>query len=295
MFGRRDDQPSPSPSPSPSPLPSRWREAPRKTLVDDIGGGIVVTTTFSTGHHGFVAVVGESHYQDALRALVGRLGSEGIFTARLVLEPTNVHDANAVAVCVNDGRAKIGYLARGVAKSYHASLAQFGKAVVCPARLTGGDGGAIGVVLDFEPVRKALGLPSVSVDQSDMDYEATAEYHRLNNANRVFVKETRPMEESDPLEAVARYRRALVTLAECRELAQAKGLEVYGFRLNQTDATPIDRLTRCLVTMGQIEEAAKELDKFAEEFPHARDMTLLKAARERITRAARRSPSAGKL
>lgn len=65
-------------------------------------------------------------------------------------------------------------------------------------------------------------------------------------------------------------------------MARAKGLEVYGFALNQTDAIPIDRLTRCLVNAGRLEEAAKELDKFIEEFPQARDMTLLKVARERV-------------
>jgi tetratricopeptide (TPR) repeat protein len=254
-------------------------------LTDDLGNGIAATVTYSTGHHGLVQVVGESHYQDVLRALASRIGSGGVFTARLVPEPLNPHDANAVAVCVEGDLGTVGYLARGVAKSYHAPLARRSEPVTCPARLTGVDNVTIGVVLDFEEVREALGLPRVSVDQGDIDYDASDEYHRLNRANRSFVNETRPMERSDPAEAVARYQRALATLLECRELARAKRLEVYGFALNQTDAIPIDRLTRCLVNAGRLDEAAKELDKFIEEFPHARDMTLLKAARKRVDTA----------
>src|SRR5687768_7993260 len=99
LFGQRDGQSKASPSPTSQP--SRWREPPSRTLTDDIGHGVVLKTTFSTGHHGFVSVVVESHYQDALRALAGRLGSDGIFTARLLPEPLNPHD-NVVAVCVND-------------------------------------------------------------------------------------------------------------------------------------------------------------------------------------------------
>lgn len=118
-----------------------------------------------------------------------------------------------------------------------------------------------------------------------MDYDAVAEYHRLNNANRSFVKETRPLERSDMAEAVARYRHALSALTECRELARSKGLTAFGFALNQTDATPMDRLATCLVKMGKPDEAAAASDAFFDEFPHAREMTLLKATRERIDRA----------
>ena len=283
LFGLQDDQPKASPSPTSQP--PRWREAPSRTLTEDIGHRVVLTTTFPTGPHGFVSVVGESFHQDVLRTLAVRLGSDAIFSARLVPEPLNPHDANAVAVCVNDDLAKIGYLARDVAEAYHAPLAQLGRPVTCPARLSGVDGVPIGVVLDFEAVRQALGLSLASVDHGDIDYDASAEYHRLYRATRLLVNETRPLEASDPPEAVARYRRALTTLSECRELARVKGLDAHGYALNQTDAIPIDRLTRCLVAIGNVEEASKELDTFVEVFPHAADMTLVKSARERIHRA----------
>src|SRR3954453_2190671 len=122
LFGLRDDKAKPSSQPPMAARPS-WREAPTRTDTNDLGHGIVATLTYQTGHHGFVQVVGESHYQDALRTLAGRIGSDGVFTARLVPEPDNPHDPRAVAVCVDGDLAKIGHLARDVAKVYHSLVA----------------------------------------------------------------------------------------------------------------------------------------------------------------------------
>jgi hypothetical protein len=72
------------------------------------------------------------------------------------------------------------------------------------------------------------------------------------------------METSNLSEAVARYRQAINTLRECRDLGRAKGLDAYGFSLNQTDALPIERLAMCLVKMRRVDEAAAELDRFVE-------------------------------
>jgi hypothetical protein len=84
-------------------MSSETREvSPEGSGQSGVRPGIVVTTTFATGHHGFVAVVGEGNYQSALRALASRLGPEGVFTARLVPEPHNSHDVNAVSVCVDE-------------------------------------------------------------------------------------------------------------------------------------------------------------------------------------------------
>jgi HIRAN domain len=133
VFGRREE---PDSSPQPQRQESQtWREAPTKTWVDDIGGDLVATVSITTGHHGFVQVVGESHYQDTLRTLAGKLGSEGVFTARLVPEPDNPHDSNAVAVFIEDhSGAKIGYLARQIARSYQPRLLNHRTTVTCPAR-----------------------------------------------------------------------------------------------------------------------------------------------------------------
>jgi len=284
VFGRHDQPTSPA-KPGRQEQPA-WREAPTKTWVDEIGGGIVATVTVTTGHHGFVQVVGESHYQDSLRALAVKFGSAGVFTARLVPEPDNPHDTNAVAVVIDDPEGdRVGYLPRPIAQSYQQRLLHHAATVTCPARLTGRGSVAIGVVLDFEEVRDALGLPRVSVDQGDMNYEGTDEYHRLNRENREFVKKTRPIETSDPEEAIARYRHAIDVLRKCRDLGREKDLERYGFQANQTDALPLDRLVKCLLKLGKPDVAATELEGFVREFPHSAEMTLVKEAQARLARA----------
>lgn len=68
-------------------------------------------------------VVGESHYERALRQLCPRNlreRQEVAMTATLVPEPRNRHDPNAVAVRV--GGETIGYLAREVARTYQPLL-----------------------------------------------------------------------------------------------------------------------------------------------------------------------------
>ena len=93
-----------------------------------------------------VNVAGESHYQDALRALSDagaqevRLGC----TAVLASEPENPHDPNAVAVRV-EGRL-VGYLPRAEALAYGPLVRQVeerGRAAACEAMIAG-RGGASG-------------------------------------------------------------------------------------------------------------------------------------------------------
>lgn len=263
--------------------PLAWRKAPEQTWTEDAGHGISVTMSTTTGHHGFLNVVGESNYQETSRPLAERLGRDGVFVARLVPEPGNRHDGNAVAVCVNDSLAKVGYLKREVARNYHRRLVQHGTPVTCPARLTGVGLGTIGVVLDFEDARVTLGLPRLSVDHGDIDYAAVSEYHRLNNANRELVKDTRGLEKSNPIEALARYRTAVTALVDIQKVMRANGLS--GFQPNQTDAIPLERLTLCLLRMGRIDDAIVELDNFVEAFPHLVETTLVKTCRQRIDRA----------
>lgn len=208
-----------------------------------------VEMSYSTGHHGFVAVVGESSYQDTLRTL------PTIFTAMLVPQPDNPYDRNAVAVITTDGRI-VGYLARDVAKSYHARLVRHSDSVTCPAKLIGGGAKSIGVVLDFEAVRRGLGLPSVAVDHGDMDSDAVAEYHRLNHQSRQIVAQTKPLEKTDVPGAEAAYRRGIALIIECHGLATDRGLLTYGFLPNQTDTEVLERLVVCLLKQGRAEDPA---------------------------------------
>lgn len=106
-----------------------------------------------------VGVVGESHYQDALTAIVGGKRSESVRIpthAILVPEPDNPYDPNAVAVYI-DGR-KVGHLPRPAAQAFAPvgqRLAEQRQVGACSAIITGGwdrgdgDTGHFGVTLDL--------------------------------------------------------------------------------------------------------------------------------------------------
>lgn len=104
---------------------------------------------------GYCAVVGESHYQEALRATstICTPGAEGrrTFTAVLIAEPDNPHDANAIAVYSPHG--KLGHLSRDNALAYRPVLDEVARlgypGGACEAYLMGGkpDKPSFGVVL----------------------------------------------------------------------------------------------------------------------------------------------------
>jgi hypothetical protein len=107
---------------------SREREAITNRLTDTLRGD----GTYSLN------VVGESFYQDALDRICGGKDEDGHnkeTSARLVPEPHNPHDKNAVAVCISG--EVIGYLDKQRAKRYgdilHGSVIE-----KCPALITGG-------------------------------------------------------------------------------------------------------------------------------------------------------------
>ena len=117
---------------------------------------------------GFCAVVGESHYQDALRATtevcVDTFEGRPAFTAVLVGESENAYDSNAIAVYSR--RGKLGYLSRDNALAYRGVLEEVARrgyhGGACGAHLTGGEGGkSYGVVLrlaDAESCRDELAV-----------------------------------------------------------------------------------------------------------------------------------------
>ncbi len=121
--------------------------------------------SLATGRGYFYEVVGESHYQEALlRASEG--APDGRFTARLVLEPENPHDPNAVAVHSPDGET-VGYLPADDAVLYARLLTDLlahEVAPVCPATLVGGSADKLnlGVRLDLDRptnIAKRFGVP----------------------------------------------------------------------------------------------------------------------------------------
>ena len=83
-------------------------------------------------------VVGESRYQKALAQIVGGHNREGYSHdcfARLVPEPANTFDPNAIQVVI-DGQ-KVGYVPKDGTARIHAALGSFGP-LACRARIVGG-------------------------------------------------------------------------------------------------------------------------------------------------------------
>lgn len=95
-------------------------------------------------------IVGESHYQDALRAVCGPGKVRHKCVAFLLMEDSNPHDSKAVAVIINS--RCVGYLNRQNAREYRSKIAQYGKVVgQCGALIVGGGKGRenVGVWLDL--------------------------------------------------------------------------------------------------------------------------------------------------
>ncbi len=102
-----------------------------------------------------INVAGESHYQDALRAITkgeARLETD----AALISEPDNPHDPNAIRVEIEG--EKVGYLPRDLAPAYGSLVrepAERGRTAVCEAMVSGRDG-IYGVFLKLPEVDAEL-------------------------------------------------------------------------------------------------------------------------------------------
>lgn len=92
-------------------------------------------------------IVGESHYQAAIKAARKRYGER--CPASMVFEDDNPYDKQAVAILI-DGQ-KIGHLSRDDAREYRKLFAKEGidpSRVACHARIFGGGDRSYGVWLD---------------------------------------------------------------------------------------------------------------------------------------------------
>ena len=114
-----------------------------------------VTAKITGGHECAFDVVGESHYQPALRKLRnGRhMATDNGFVADVVAEPGNPHDPNACAVYIEG--LKVGYLPRDAASDFHQQFADMGVTgtwrLQTKAKLSGGwgDRPMVGVLLSL--------------------------------------------------------------------------------------------------------------------------------------------------
>jgi len=149
---------SPVPPTAPPASAGRAHDALSDALADDEG------LDFETD------VVGESHdnRQTDLWAITRRAGQhprDGVrFMARLIAEPTNPYDSNAVRVTDAETGATVGYLSRDLAKWYQQALLTHGSrgATDVPAVVRGGreEGHSLGVWLDLTQFNAGAGLPA---------------------------------------------------------------------------------------------------------------------------------------
>jgi hypothetical protein len=120
----------------------------------------------------------------------------------------------------------------------------------------------------------------------EFDYQALDRFHKLRDANRQFVAETRPLEKTNPDQAIARYRKALMTMREYEDITTERGLVAeMGVGPDWGDPNILDRLTLCLIKVGRIQEAVDESEKYFSDFPSALNLTVGKRVRARIEKA----------
>lgn len=114
-----------------------------------------LTGRITGGHVCAFDVVGESHYQAALRKLRNsrHMATDNDFIADIVAEPENAHDQTACAVYIEG--FKVGYLPRDAAADFHQQIADMGVTGLwrfeTKAKLSGGwgDRPMIGVLLSL--------------------------------------------------------------------------------------------------------------------------------------------------
>lgn len=171
-----------------------------------------------------LAVVGESHYQDALRALVGdRQGHVRVpITATLVAETNNHWDPNAISVWI--GGNVVGYVGREEAATLRSGLLalerRHGASIALPGVIAGGgdDTPSYGVFVHLDAT--AFGLPGSGRAAPARGADATHVRTGLSNAVANDVGDDRydlgwqSGVPDDGLKAIAYLRAQLATETE---------------------------------------------------------------------------------
>ncbi|TXI47643.1 MAG: hypothetical protein E6Q50_13280 [Lysobacter sp.] len=119
----------------------------------------------------------------------------------------------------------------------------------------------------------------------DFDYTAIDLYHKLRNANRAYVADTRLLESTDASQAVVQYRQALVDMRKYEAMTLERGLVAeMGVGPNWGDPNILDRLTICLIKLGRFNEAIEEADRYFSSFPSALKLAIGKRIITRINK-----------
>lgn len=115
------------------------------------------------------------------------------------------------------------------------------------------------------------------------DYQAIETYHKLRNANRRFVEETKTIEASNPEAAIESYRAALIKMCDYESMTLERGLVAdLSVGPDWGDPNILNRLTICLQKLGRYSEMVEETDQYFAQLPSAKGMTIGKQIVKRI-------------
>lgn len=123
------------------------------------------------------------------------------------------------------------------------------------------------------------------------DFEASARYHQLRNANLALFTEAKGKEKTDPESAVALYQRALNAISEYATIQPEQGLvgellreesAEYGL---QGELQVLDRLTLCLVRLGRGAEAKVAMDDYFAAYRRDASLSSAQAIQKRVQKA----------
>lgn len=96
------------------------------------------------------------------------------------------------------------------------------------------------------------------------DWREYVQYHAARDPNRAFVSETRPLEVSDPTQAVIRYTEAMGRMYEYEKLIGGCA----------GDDHILDRLTLCLWRLGRYQELIDCVEIFKGRFPEVKSSLM---------------------
>lgn len=115
------------------------------------------------------------------------------------------------------------------------------------------------------------------------DYAALELFHKLRDANRRFVVETRAIESTDLSLAVTRYRKAIQSMRVYESLTLERGMVAdMDIGPNWGDPNILDRLTLCLVKLRRLTDAVAEADAYFKDYPSALLLSVGKRIAARI-------------
>jgi len=120
----------------------------------------------------------------------------------------------------------------------------------------------------------------------NFDYQALEEFHRKRDANRAFVEETKRIEAIDLPYAIERYLTALDRMRDYESLTLETGLVAeLSVGPNWGDPNILNRLTVCLQKLNRYSEMIEQAERYFEEFPSAKGISIGKKISKRIEKA----------